>query len=87
MLEELCAEHSLLCFDGGSTCAWVTAMPDSDFVLSKAHAYKSNKKQQIRLSSTPSYLGPKYDGAEGKKIYIGFEIIVFGQILPHKIGV
>ena len=62
-------------------------MLDGDFVLSKAHAYKSNRKQQIRLSSTPSYLGPKYDGAEGKNIYIGFDIIVFGQILPHKIGV
>ena len=61
-------------------------MLDGDFVLSKAHAYKSNRKQQIRLSSTPSYLGPKYDETEGKK-NIGFEIIVFGQILPHKIGV
>ena len=36
-------------------------MLDGDFVLSKAHAYKSNRKQQIRLSSTPSYLGSKYD--------------------------
>ena len=87
MLEVLCAEDSLLCFDGSSTCAWFTAMLDGDFVLSKAHAYKSNRKQQIRLSSTPSYLGPKYDGTEGKNIYIGFEIIVFGQILLHKIGV
>ena len=87
MLEVLCAEGSLLCFDGSSTCAWFTAMLDGDFVLSKAHAYKSNRKQQIRLSPTPSYLGPKYDGTEGKK-YIGSEIIVFGQILPpYKIGV
>ena len=87
MLEVLCAEDSLLCFDGSSTCAWFTAMLDGDFVLSKAHAYKSNRKQQIRLSSTPSYLASKYDGAEGEKKIIGFEIIVFGQILPHKIGV
>ena len=86
MLEVLCAEDSLLCFDGSSTCAWFTAMLDGDFVLSKAHAYKSNRKQQIRLSSTPSYLVSKYNGAEGKK-KIGYEIIVFGQILPHKIGV
>ena len=63
----LCVEDSLLCFDRSSTCASFTAMLDSDFVLSKAHAYKSNRKQQIRLSSSPSYLGPKYDGAEGKK--------------------
>ena len=66
MLEVLCAEDSLLCFDGSSTCAWFTAMLDGDFVLSKARAYKSNRKQQIRLSSTPSYLEAKYDGAEGK---------------------
>ena len=66
---------------------WVYSyMLDGDFVLSKAHAYKSNRKQQIRLSSTPSHLGPKDHEAEGEK-YIGFEIIVFGQILPHKIGV
>ena len=61
-------------------------MPDGNFMLSKAHAYKSNRKQQIRLSSTPSYLGPKYDGVDGKKINIGFERVVFGQIQPHKIG-
>ena len=80
-------EDTPLRLDGSSTCAGFTAMPDGNFVLSKAHAYKSNRIPQIRLSSTPSYLGPKYDGAEGNYIYIGFEIIVFGQILPHKIGV
>ena len=34
-----------------------------------------------------SYLGPKYVGVEVKISIpgIGFEIIVFGQILPHKI--
>ena len=41
-------------------------MPDGSFVLSKAHAYTSNRKQHTRLSSTPSYLGPKYDGVKGK---------------------
>ena len=61
--------------------------PVTVITVSHPNTYKSNRKQQIRLSSTPSYLGPKYDGAEGKKKYIGFEIIVFGQILPHKIGV
>ena len=34
----------------------------------------------------PNTMEP-YDGADGKNIYIGFEIIVFGQILPHKTGV
>ena len=87
MLEVLCAEDSLLCFDGSSTCAWFTVMLDGDFVLSKAHACTSSRIPQIQFTSSPSYLGPKYDGAEGKNIYIGFEIIVFGQILPHKIGV
>ena len=60
-------EDSSLRLDGDSTCDGFTAMPDGNFVLSKAHAYKSNRIPQIRLSSTPSYLGPKYDGAEGKK--------------------
>ena len=86
-------EGSPLRLDGSSTCAGFTAMPDGNFVLSKAHAYKSNRIPQIRLSSTPSYLdldsivfGSKYDGAEGKIIYIGFEIIVFGQILAGRPG-
>ena len=81
-------EDSPLCLDGSSACAGFTAMPDGNFVLSKAHAYKSNRKQQIRLSSTPPYLGiwvPNTMELRGK-IYMGFEIIVFGQILPHKIG-
>ena len=95
MLKVLCAEDSPLCLDGSSTCAGFTAVPDGNFVLSKAHAYKSNRMQQIRLSSTPSYLGPKYDGVEvgtqirrsrGQKKKTGFERVVFGQIQPHKIG-
>ena len=67
VVEVLCAEDSLLCFDGSSTCAWFTAMLDGDFVLSKAHACTSNRIPQIRFPSSPSYLGPKYDGAEGKE--------------------
>ena len=86
MLKVLCAEDSPLCLDGSSTYAGFTAMLDGKFVLSKTHAYKSYRKQKIQLSPTPSYLGSKYDGAAGKKNNIEFERVVFGQILPHKIG-
>ena len=86
MLEVLCAEDSLLCFDGSSTFAWFIAMLDGDFVLSKAHAYKSNRKQQIRFPRLHRIWVPNTMEPRGKK-YIGFDIIVFGHILPHKIGV
>ena len=86
MLKELCAEDSPLCLDGSSACAGFTPMISSgNFILSRAHAYPSHRKQQIRLSSTPSDLGSKYDGVEGKKKN-GFERVIFGQIQPHKIG-
>ena len=85
MLKVLCAEDSPLCLDGNSTCAGFTAMSDGNFVLlSKAHAYMSNRKQQIRLSSTPSYLGPKYDGVEGKKIILDLNASYLAKYNPIK---
>ena len=84
MLKVLCAEDSPLCLDGSSTCAGFTAVPDGNFVLSKAHAYKSNRKQQIRLSSTPSYLGPKYDGVEGKKKILDLSASYLAKYNPIK---
>ena len=53
--------------------------------ISKAHAYASNRKQQERLFWTPSHLGLKYHGVEGKTKN-GFELVVFDQMQPHKIG-
>ena len=41
-------------------------MPDGNFALSKAHTYKSSRKQQIRFIVL-EYLGPKYDRVEDKK--------------------
>ena len=84
MLKVLCAEESPLCLDGNSTCAGFTAIPDGNFVLSKAHAYKSNRKQQIRLSSTPSYLGPNYDEVEGKKYILDLSASYLAKYNPIK---
>ena len=84
MLKVLCAEDSPLCLDGSSTCAGFTAMSDGNFVLSKAHAYKSNRKQQIRLSSTPSYLGPKYDGVEGNFFLLDLSALYLAKYNPIK---
>ena len=77
MLKVLCAEDSHLCLGGGSTCAEFTAMPDGISVLSKAHAYMSNRKHQTLLASTLSYLGLKYDGVEDKNKYLVLDMSVW----------
>ena len=47
--------------------------------------FKSNPSNTISLESI--VFGSQIRRSRGKNIYIGFEIIVFGQILPHKIDV
>ena len=75
MLKVLCT-HSPLCLDGSSTCAGFIAILDGNFVISKAHAYKQVKSKTV---NTIIVLDSIVFGS------IEFEIIVFGQILPHKI--
>ena len=67
---------------------WFTAIRQivtlSIFKGTRLHV-KSNPSNTIYLESI--VFGSQIRRSRGEKKYIGFEIIVFGQILPHKIGV
>ena len=64
MLKVMRAENSPLCLGESSTCAGFPAMPDGNFVVfSKEHAYVKSKTASTIAAS---FLGPKYDGVEGK---------------------
>ena len=65
-----------------NVCLVYSYMLDGDFVLSKAHACTSNRIPQIRFPSSPSYLGPKYDGAEGKKKYRIWDYRIWPNTTP-----
>ena len=75
MLSGLHAAGSPRCLGGSSTCAGYAAIPDGDFVvIPKAHAYVKSK-----TANTIAF--DLY-----RKTNIGFELVVFGQILPYKTG-
>ena len=89
MLEVLRAEDSPLCLGGSSTCVGFPAMPDGNFVLSKAHTrlhVKSKTANTIVLDSI--VFGTQiHGGVEGKQKYSNrLELVVFGQKEAHKIG-
>ena len=67
---------------------WFTAIrqivTSSIFKGTRLHV-KSNPSNTIVLDSI--VFGSQIRWSRGEKKYIGFEIIVFGQILPRKIGV
>ena len=62
-------------------------MLDGDFVLSKGTRLQVKSKTANTIVLDSIVFGSQIRWRRGKKRNTAFEIIVFGQILPHKIGV
>ena len=85
MLKVLQAEDSPLCLGGSSTCAVCAAVPDDTFVPSKAHADVKLKTANTIAFDLHRILVPNTMESKAKEEKNGFELVVFGQMQPHKI--